>query len=57
MKYRDAVEEDMPNLVNDASYCRRLLRVVASDADRWYDALCLMRFLFVYQLAIWIIWL
>ncbi len=51
------VEKEMQRLVNDASYCRRVLRGVAQDADRWYDALCIMRFFVVYQFALWMIWL
>ena len=53
--YINEIEKDLPDL-NDLGLTKRMLKVLASDCDRWFDALCLMRFLFIAQFALWIVW-
>jgi len=53
--YTKEIEKDLADL-NDLSLAKRMLKVLAKDCDRWYDALCLMRFAFIAQFALWIVW-
>lgn len=54
--YINEIENDLPDL-HDIYLAKRMLKVLAKDCDKWFDALCFMRFLFIAQFALWIVWL